>query len=240
MNFSPDEREKRMRDQSRNHSQRCLCEDKSGIFLTGRRVSWLVSSIIMISFFVFISGYFLGKRKAVEKFYRKIEQDSFADHVYYSMCSMYDRGGVAQQGQSGTAEDQDDSLALATENEIMPVIENAVDVADSQVIDVSENTSTIADSSLSLDNVDNKDDVQYYAELIGFGTHRAARKFADKMLQDNISVSVKKRRGKTARGKVIVWYQVVTENFSNKGDLIALVDDISAQERLKDVRIVSC
>lgn len=237
MNFSKNERKKRMRSDADSDSKRCICQDKSGVFLNGRRISWLVSSVIMVCFFVFISGYFLGKKKAVEKFYRKIEQDSFADHVYYSMCSMYDKDGGEQQGQSVAEQEmhlepgvaaikQDADLSIASSKQ-----EKTPEKKDSKIL-VAENVSAL--------KVTVQDDSQFYAELIGFGTQRAARLFADKLLKDNVSVSVKKRKSKTARGKVITWYQVITGKFSDKGDLIALVDDISAQERLKDVRIVSC
>jgi len=211
--------------------QPCRCGDKTGIFLTVRQTSWLVSSFIMICFFVFISGYFLGKKKAVEKFYHKIKQDSFADHIYYSMCSMYDKQDEQLSGDGGVeiqATDVELADADAKEQKV------TTDPQDFEVAAIDAVDASVR-SELEVE-----ERCQYYAELIGFGTERAARRFADKLLKNNVTVSVKRRRSKTARGRVITWYQVITGTFDDKDDLIALVDDISARERLKDVRIVSC
>jgi len=200
-----------------------LPNESSGLFFTNRQVGWIVSGITMFCFFVFMGGYFLGKKKAVEKFYSKIKEDSFADHVYYSMCSLYDKQGELVEQHDEQVED----VVVAQEDGAEAII------AQSEIPSAEQ-----GGQSESLQAV-KEECSQFYAELIGFGTHRAARKFADKLLAENISVSVKKRKSKTSRGKMITWYQVVTETFSDKSDLMALVDDVSSQERLKDVRIVS-
>ncbi len=207
---------------------------ESGIFLTSRHVSWVVSVIILACFFIFIAGYFLGKKKAVEKFYRKVGQESFSDHIYYSMCSMYDKSDL-QQGAEG--EENTSAKVVAVEQDVSS---QDTSIAISSTPAIEKDISSVVESEVSNKIQEEKAPGHFYAELIGFGTHRAARKFADKLKKENIAVSVKKRKSKTARGKVIVWYQVITQKFSDKNDLIALVDDISAQERLKDVRIVSC
>jgi len=208
--------------------------EKSGLFLTSRHVSWLVSSIVMICFFTFIAGYFLGKKKAVEKFYSKIKQDSFADHIYYSMCSMYDKADELQGEDGGNMQTEVATLsAESTEKKEKIIVSNLPEKQEN----LKEKKESVVQVAQELDI---KSDNKYYAELIGFGTERAAQRFANKLLKDNISVSVKRRRSKSPRGRVIYWYQVITEKFSDRNDLIALVDDISVQERLKDVRIVSC
>ncbi|MCK5632780.1 hypothetical protein KAH94_03460 [bacterium] len=210
-----------------------------GIFLTAKQTSWVVCSIIFVRFFVFISGYFLGKKKAVEKFYSKIQQDSFADHIYYSMCSMYDKIDDQQENKDNVEPRiiVDQTIALSQEkinNDDSEVVKKNTNKSEKEktiVAEIEKSESVIAQE---------KNDCQYYAELIGFGTSKAADKFARRLQDDNVIVSVKKRKSKTARGKVIIWYQVVSQAFSDKNDLIAFVDDISAQERLKDVRIVTC
>ena len=179
----------------------------------------------------------MGKRKAVEKFYKKMKQESLADHVYYSMCSMYDKADAQLHSEERSQDlvvETDVALAVATDAKLT-VTTNSTDLEKKQEIVEAEQIHEDDISSLSKD-----DERQFYAELIGFGTKRAAQKFADKLTQKNVTVAVKRRKSKTARGKVIIWYQVVTEAFNDKNDLIALVDDISASERLKDVRIVSC
>jgi hypothetical protein len=81
---------------------------------------------------------------------------------------------------------------------------------------------------------------QYYAQLIGFGTLRAADKFAERLQQKNFPVKVVEKHSKTAQGKKIIWYQVVTETFDKKDDLIVFTQKIEKEERLNDIRIVSC
>ena len=53
----------------------------SALYLSNRQVSWLIASLILLSFFIFIAGYFLGQRKAVE--YR-------AEFVYGMMPPQHD------------------------------------------------------------------------------------------------------------------------------------------------------
>ena len=228
---SDSERSRRQKGDSRS--------TKSGIFLTGRQVSLMVSSGVMLSFCVFITGYFLGKKKAVEKFYSKIDQDSFADQIYYSMCSMYDKGGFKG------ADSQDSSLennSAYIENDVHSPLLSAETVLHpvDTYHDFPLNRVLVAQKKDKKDVQESKVEGQFYAELIGFGRKQSAHRFANKLTNQGLTVSVKNRRSKTARGRVIVWYQVVTGTFGDKNDLIALVDDISAQEKLKDVRIVSC
>ena len=228
---SDSERSRRQKGDSRS--------TKSGIFLTGRQVSLMVSSGVMLSFCVFITGYFLGKKKAVEKFYSKIDQDSFADQIYYSMCSMYDKGGFKGADSQGSSlennnvciENDAHAPLVAAETVIQPAFTDH---------DLPKDGALVAQKNDKKDVQESKVEGQFYAKLIGFGAKRSAQRFANKLTNQGLTVFVKNRRSKTARGRVIVWYQVVTGTFGDKNDLIALVDDISAQEKLKDVRIVSC
>ena len=43
---------------------------------------------------------------------------------------------------------------------------------------------------------------------------------------------------KTARGKVVPWYQVITEDFNDKEKLEITVARLKKEEKLHDVRIV--
>src|SRR4030095_5832124 len=70
--------------------------------------------------------------------------------------------------------------------------------------------------------VPDKKEQKYYAQLIGFVTE------------------IKKRVSKTVKGRVSYWYQVVTAPYSNKNDLLCVVDTLVKKERLKDVCIQMC
>jgi septal ring-binding cell division protein DamX len=81
---------------------------------------------------------------------------------------------------------------------------------------------------------------EYFAQLAGFGTARAAQQFAQRLLRKEIQVVVKKRQSRSARGKFVSWYQVVTEKFDDRDQLEALVQRLEKEEKLKGVHIVSC
>lgn len=210
--------------------------DRHGLFLSSRRVAWLVSANILVCCFIFIAGYFLGKKNAAEKFYDKIEQDSFADHIYYSMCSMYDNGTVEKNNGGGTEAAEEKTASETTDKESSLDKQAVVCQREQHGARVAPEHSAEEKTVVS----EEKDGAQYYAELAGFGTEAAAKKCADQLKQKNITVLLKKRHSKTARGRVATWYQLVSETFSNKNDLRALVDDISALKGLKNVRIVTC
>jgi len=228
--------------------------EKRGIFLTNRHVSWVLSFFIITSFFIFIAGYFLGKKKAVEKFYNKIDQDSLADHIYYSVCSIYDNNNEEAMRQESTEES---SEALnekgSKEADVSLVKNNKVSnnkLSDTQVSQNSEKadkTTKLADMSKAQKGNPEKTiekitvhQENFYAELIGFGTAKAANRFVDKLKKQGFSVVLRRRRSKSSKGKTIIWYQVITEKFDNKSDLIAFVDIIKDKERLKGVRIIQC
>lgn len=156
------------------------------LYLTNRQVSWLTASIVVLAFCIFIAGYVLGQKKALE------EYSSTGKGIFSSSYGQID-------GNKNLLEDE---LSASLNH---------------------ESTSK-----------------QYYAQLIGFGTLRAADKFAERLQQKNFPVKVVEKHSKTAQGKKIIWYQVVTETFDKKDDLIVFTQKIEKEERLNDIRIVSC
>ncbi len=63
------------------------------------QVSIIVAGLLLLSFFLFMGGYFLGQKNAITAFSNKIEQESFSDQIYSSMCSLSDNGQVEEDGQ---------------------------------------------------------------------------------------------------------------------------------------------
>lgn len=159
----------------------------SALYLTNRQVSWLIASLILLSFFIFLAGYFLGQRTS-NKYDSKVP-------VEHSLEKN------------------------ETEDVSSPVQERAVE--------------QLAESDLSAEQF-------YKAQLIGFGTLRAANQFVDRLQQKNLPVRVQERHSKTAQGKEVIWYQVTTELFNDKQELTAFVERIQKEERLKDIRIIAC
>jgi len=90
------------------------------------------------------------------------------------------------------------------------------------------------------DASENAQEQRYYAQLIGFGTEKAAQLFVKKLLAKGIETEVKKRVSKTVKGHTSYWYQVVTAAYSNKNDLSAVVDRLAKEENIKGACIRSC
>jgi len=235
MNFLSD-------DHGKKHDLR---KGKVGMFLTSRQISWVLSLFVLMAFFIFIAGYFLGEKKAAEKFYQKVGQESLADHIYYSVCSMHENKDVSTQGDSTEDDGVSDELAEesdfangSSKNSIKR--DSAEDQEDAEG-DIIATTEPGCNNDYSIEkNKVEQENKKYYAELVGFGSHINANRFANKLNHQDLSVKVKTRRSKTAKGRTITWYQVVTNKFDNKNDLIAFVDIIKEKERLKDVRIIQC
>jgi len=210
-----------------------------GLFLTNRQMGWVLSFFVLVSFFVFISGYFFGKKKATEKFYNKVNQESFADNIYYSVCSMYDNQNSCVK-QESTEYGADD---LGSEKKAV-VAEGAGSKIEGLSPSVSHSEKNFKKTNLEQEKIvaDKKEVTHesFYAELIGYGTLRWANWFASRNEKRGFSLDVKRRKSTSAKGKTVVWYQVVTEKFDNKADLIAYVDLIKEKEKLNDVRIVQC
>jgi len=82
--------------------------------------------------------------------------------------------------------------------------------------------------------------MRYYAQLIGFGTEKAAHLFVKKLAAKGIETEIKKRVSKTVKGRTSYWYQVVTTTYTNKDDLSELVSRISKEENIKDASIRVC
>src|SRR5579863_5470695 len=64
----------------------CYCSTHTGLFVPNRQLSWIVASLLLIIFCSFISGYFLGKKSAIEQFSEKMHQDLVSDTVYTSLA----------------------------------------------------------------------------------------------------------------------------------------------------------
>jgi cell division protein FtsN len=194
--------------------KKCVCTSTHGLFVPNRQLSTIVAFIMLIPFMSFLGGYFFGSQYGAQEFADRAEQESFTDQIYASLCV--------------TPQDKDENVCVALEEN--NGIEQAVDA---EAISIEQNDTQITTEP-------NKSQEQFYAQLIGFGTSRAAHNFVQRMEKEGISTHVKTRKSKTAKGKVISWYQVVTEAYNNKAELLQLVNRIKEKENIKDTPIVTC
>lgn len=188
--------------------QKCVCTSSHGLFVPNRQLSSIVAFIMLIPFVSFLAGYFFGSQHSAEEFTGKIEQESFTDQIYASLC-------VTQP------EKDEESYAVADASSEQAEQEEAA-------VEVVEDPPAVEPQE------------SYYAQLIGFGTAQAANRFVQRMERKGVSTQVKVRKSKTANGRVVSWYQVVTEPHTDKKQLTELVERIKKEEKLSDAPIVTC
>ncbi len=196
-----------------DESNACRCISNQGLFVPNRQLSAIIAALLFVAFCIFISGYFLGKKYAAEQFTAAIRQDSFADHIYTSVLS--------------TTPEQ-----AETNNDLLTTTVAQNPVATQELLVAQEPIASLSDVSDLTQN--------YYAQLIGFGTEKAAQQFVSKLAAKGTLTEVKKRASKTVKGKTSYWYQVVTPAYADKYELSTLVDKIAKEENLKDVCIKVC
>lgn len=189
-----------------------------------RHASLLIAGFLALLFFTFITGYFWGKRTAVEQLTSKIEEELLADQINSSFYHMQDKATTPRP---------------VVEQEMPVVLEPSDSDDGSSDRHVEENQIEQQSVQELAEDIESELESRYYAQLIGFGTHGAANRFAQRV-QKNIPVEVRRRVSQSAKGKKRVWYQVVTHPFESKQELVAVVEKVSKKERLNGVQIVTC
>jgi cell division protein FtsN len=198
-----------------NGSKTCHCSGNQGLFVPNRQLSVVVALLLLLSFSIFMTGYFLGKKKAVEQFTENMQQDAFADKIYTTVLS------TVQENQSS--------------------VETALLVTDAdERVDLSVQSINQEISAIEQEVVAQQQEHHYYAQLIGFGTEKSAQLFVKKLAAKGIETEVKKRISKTVKGHTSYWYQVVTAAYSNKNDVSVIVDRLAKEENIKDACIRVC
>jgi hypothetical protein len=197
-----------------NGTQMCHCSDNHGLFIPNRQLSAIVAVILLLAFSIFMTGYFLGKKKVVEQFTQDMRQDAVADKIYTTLLSTSSEAVTTDALLVTHADDTTQTSSLMSEEIVVAA----------------------ATTDISLDT----QGPSYYAQLIGFGTEKAAQLFVKKLSAKGIETEVKKRTSKTAKGNTSYWYQVVTAQYSNKDDLLHLVDKLTKEENIKDARVCIC
>jgi hypothetical protein len=199
-----------------DNSNTCYCTNNQGLFVPNRQLSAIAAGLLFLFFCIFITGYFLGKKYAAEQFAQKMQVNALDDKLY-----------MAALAQEVMPADGDASL----------VVNN---IADNVVQEMLVPQDAIVTLNQDIVIPDMEEQKRYYAQLIGFGTEKAAEQFVKKLALNGINTEVKKRVSKTVKGRTSYWYQVVTTAYSNKDDLSRIVDKLVKDEKLKDVSIRVC
>lgn len=197
-----------------------------GLCVTNRSVSLAVAGALLCLVSVFLVGFFVGQRSAAQQFIDRAGQGAFADHIYAAMC-----------GLSGTSEQQE-NVANADGGETEASDEGQSQEAGDEVVSA---VAPVQTSEATSDETEvSESGSECYAQLIGFGTAKAAQDYANRLKKKGIPVFVQKRHSRSAKGRLVTWYQVVTEKFRDEEKLQALIARLKEEEKLQGIHIVAC
>lgn len=74
---------------SGSNQELCVCKSHNYLIVERYYVSRGLVLIVLITCFIFIAGYFIGKNHAIALIAGEIDQQSFADQFHHSMTLMY-------------------------------------------------------------------------------------------------------------------------------------------------------
>ena len=192
----------------------CMCSNDQGLFVPNRQLSIVIAGLLLLFFTFFITGYFLGKKSDIICTSERMQQDACADHRYNS--ALHTSLDVSQKVDEQPQE--------------MPIVSDEIEATTENEMISYDVPQEIQEESIG----------NYYAQLIGFGTESAAQKFVKKIAAKGIPLQVKKHSSETAKGKTAHWYQVVTNAYANREELMVIVNRLTKEETLKGVRISTC
>ena len=215
------------------------------IVLTKRQASMIMASILLFCLFVFIVGFFLGKRTTIDDFSSKVTKEALHDQIDFLLTTQSLESSQESSAIHGAIIESepvvDKQLAImtaSTEELNLPTIsadksEKFAVVSESYMtkphgFPVLENKTSLHDQPVTIEVKKPQ-----YAQLIGFGTKQAAQAFVTRLKKHNVSVILKTMISKTAAGKQRTWYQAITPTYESTQEL---QDQISKIKRLEHIR----
>ncbi len=193
----------------------CNCHQQPVLILDRKETAFAVSLTVIVLITIFIGGYFIGKKAALDSFVKDMNEQSFADRLHHSMTMLY-----------GT-----DHQPEATEQ----LAENIQPSASAAQINQEESKLNVAQSQLHNE--------RYYAQLARFNTQKSAQQLMHRLQKKGIETTLVKRvsAGRSPEGTPmqVAWFTVNTHSFAQKNELEALISSIKMTESLKKVRIIT-
>jgi len=210
---------------------------KDQIVLSKRQISMIMASMVIFCLFVFIVGFFLGKRVVVDEFSSNVTQNALHDQIDYLLTSQSLQSSqeeIVNNEESQEHESPLDILELKDQNSTESLAESLSSVEPIGL------TKDIKVSHTKISENNNKKSIEpdiydpQYACLIGFGTKQAANAFVVRLKKHHITVILKTIISKTASGKVRTWYQAITPTYDSATELQEVVRKIKRLEHIRD------
>lgn len=209
------------------------------IVLTKRQASMVMASIVLFCLFVFILGFFLGKRATLDDFSEKTTKQALNDQIDFLLTTQSLESSQDETLATIDVEPSQEQAIISssdTKNKKESMFPEELDVSlsfdNSQDQDIEESIKIIGDdkSSKLLERGFKKS----YAQLVGFGTKKAAQAFVNRLKKNNVSVVLKTMMSKSASGKQRTWYQAITPTYNSTQELQLQVDKIKRLEHIRD------
>lgn len=187
--------------------------DKKQLYLTQNQLSYVAASLLIIGFFIFVSGYYLGKKNGTKSFVDQVEKEYISEKTF----------GPALLG------DKIDIDKKENENDLKGINNKTETEENWSANTLRDEQETIARGT----------DIYYYAPLAGFGTFKAAKDCESNLTSRGFAVKTVERKSKTSKGQVKTWYQVILLPMEDKQKLINQAEQIKKIAHIKEVNIIA-
>ena len=185
-------------------------EHKDSLVISQKELYYGLAALFCAAIFIFVSGYFLGKKRVLEDLAAQYDDECFADKVYQSFAALTDSSAESSNGESTGSEQAEQSDE-----------EGAEQAADAPAMGPAQEVSGAT----------------AYAQLCGFGTKQAAELYVDRLKRRAIPATIVDRKSRSKRGRMVTWYQVVTQTM-NRQELEELLQKIKKDDKLTSIQIV--
>jgi cell division septation protein DedD len=211
--------------------------DQNSTLSMGRKtVSWVMAGLILSGALIFGVGYFMGYRHALVSVQNQIKQTNLQDQAAQVLAE----DAAQDLNTAAVVEDPEKWNGDLEMEQVLPTSQTAAQAVNvpSEVV-VADSKSAQLESSAQTDDEQESTQGSYYAELVGFGYQKAAQDFVAKAKRKGYPVILVEKTNRTGKGRVVTWYQAVTENFSSKAELERLIRTIKRTEHLQGIKIKS-
>lgn len=185
------------------------------LHLTQTQVSWIVAGFLLLSFFIFVAGYYWGKKSSLGAVLDRLSNETLADQVHQAFYSPNKELELEKV-------EEEEETKNSTENSKELALESRTSRQEQEPISEHE-----------------QHHEQYYATLGGFGSLRGAQRLKSDLATKGFASTIVKRTSRTSKGKTRYWYQVTTAPMTDKEQLHQLVERIKKNSYLKDITIVT-
>lgn len=211
------------------------------IVLTKRQVSMIMASMLLFCLFIFIVGFFLGKRMVMDDFSSQITKETIHDQIDFLLTTQSLESSQNDQIATIEAEPLDTAIVsddFSEDEIVLPAVIMHDSLQQVPVVFAEKNSAEGLPGQEKFK--ENFQEGKQYAQLIGFGTKKAAQAFVSRLKKHNITVILKTMISKTASGKQRTWYQAITPNYESMQELQDQVSKIKRLEHIrdKDIKIV--